>query len=92
MVPIPCLLISIIIEGRVWNQILVEYCEFTSMSLVPDLVPVGCALVPGWSCSKIAVNSSIWALVPGLVPIGSGWFRGRVAAYTVGGGPLAEGP
>ena len=75
-----------------WNQILVEYYEFTSMSLVPDLVPVGSVLVPGWPCSEIAVNRSIWALVPELVPIGSGWFRGRVAAYTVGGGPLAEGP
>ena len=45
---------------------------FTGMTLVPDLVPVGSALVPGSACSKIAVNNNIWALVPGLVPVGSG--------------------
>ncbi len=51
---------------------LAEYYFFTGMTLVPDLVPVGSALVPGSACSRIAVNSSIWALVPGLVPVGSG--------------------
>ena len=51
---------------------LAECYFFTGMTLVPDLVPVGSALVPGSACSKIAVNNSIWALVPGLVPVGSG--------------------
>ena len=52
---------------------LAECYFFTGMTLVPDLVPVGSALVPGSACSKIAVNNNIWPwflgwflLVPGL--------------------------
>ena len=54
---------------------LAECYFFTGMTLVPDLVPVGSALVPGSACSKIAVNNSIWPWFLGwfrLVPVGSG--------------------